>query len=98
MKRWLIVLILLIIVVASSIPAWLWFRGQVEPPIRVGILHSQTGAMAISEKSMIDAEVMALARRSTQGRPAGRSPGRVGDRRRPFRLADVCPGSTTIDR
>ena len=30
------------------------------PPIRVGILHSQTGPMAISEKSMIDAEVLAL--------------------------------------
>jgi len=29
-------------------------------PIVVGILHSQTGPMAISEKSMIDAEVLAL--------------------------------------
>jgi len=29
-------------------------------PILVGLLHSQTGPMAISEKSMIDAEVLAL--------------------------------------
>jgi urea transport system substrate-binding protein len=29
-------------------------------PIAVGILHSQTGPMAVSEKSMIDAEVLAL--------------------------------------
>jgi urea transport system substrate-binding protein len=33
---------------------------RVKPPIRVGILHSQTGPIKISELSMIDAEVMAL--------------------------------------
>ena len=60
MRRWLIVLLLLFVVMAGTIPAGLWLRSRVEPPIRVGILHSQHGPMAISEKSMIDAEVMAL--------------------------------------
>jgi hypothetical protein len=29
-------------------------------PIVVGLLHSQTGAMAVSERSMIDAELLAI--------------------------------------
>ncbi|APW58808.1 urea ABC transporter substrate-binding protein [Paludisphaera borealis] len=33
---------------------------RVEPPIRVGILHSRTGPLAISEAAMVDSEVMAL--------------------------------------
>ena len=37
-----------------------WLINRAGPPIRVGILHSQTGAMRISEQSMIDAEVLAL--------------------------------------
>ncbi len=60
MRRWLIVLVTT--VVLSGLVTWLviWFRGQVLPPIKVGILHSETGPMAISEKSMIDAEKLAL--------------------------------------
>ena len=30
------------------------------PPIRIGLLHSQTGSLAISEKSLLDAEKMAI--------------------------------------
>ncbi|WP_422929862.1 urea ABC transporter substrate-binding protein [Singulisphaera sp. PoT] len=41
-------------------------------PIVVGILHSQTGPMEISEKSMIDAEVMALEEINAQGGLLGR--------------------------
>ncbi len=46
--------------VAVPLGWWLWshFMG-IDRPIRVGILHSTTGAMAISEKSMIDGEVLA---------------------------------------
>jgi urea transport system substrate-binding protein len=33
---------------------------SIRPPIKLGLLHSRTGAMAISEKSMIDAELMAI--------------------------------------
>ena len=61
MRRWLAALFLLVILV-MVVMVWSGPRlmGRVVPPIRVGILHSQTGAMAISEESMIDAEVMAL--------------------------------------
>jgi urea transport system substrate-binding protein len=41
-------------------------------PIRVGILHSQTGPMAISEKSMVDAEVLALEEINARGGLLGR--------------------------
>ena len=61
MRRWLTVLIAL--AVPGAVAIW-WFAprqvGRIEPPIRVGILHSRTGPMKISEESMIDAEVMAL--------------------------------------
>src|SRR5262245_32902532 len=35
-------------------------KGGKEGPIKVGILHSLTGTMAISEKSLKDAELMAI--------------------------------------
>ncbi len=41
-------------------------------PIVVGILHSQTGPMAVSEQSMIDAEVLALEQINAQGGLLGR--------------------------
>jgi len=41
-------------------------------PILVGLLHSQTGPMAISEKSMIDAEVFALEQINAAGGLLGR--------------------------
>ena len=74
MKRWSIALLTLAMLGAAVVWAALWLRGQVAPPIRVGILHSRTGAMKISEESMIDAEVMALTSSSgapgSAGRPA----------------------------
>ncbi|MFM8292702.1 MAG: urea ABC transporter substrate-binding protein [Planctomycetia bacterium] len=41
-------------------------------PIVVGILHSQTGPMAVSERSMIDAEVLALEEINAAGGLLGR--------------------------
>ncbi|NDC63090.1 MAG: ABC transporter substrate-binding protein [Planctomycetia bacterium] len=41
-------------------------------PIVVGILHSQTGPMAVSERSMIDAEVLALEQINKAGGLLGR--------------------------
>ena len=41
-------------------------------PILVGILHSQTGPMAVSERSMIDAEVLALEEINAAGGLLGR--------------------------
>ncbi len=51
------------------------------PPIRVGILHSQTGAMAEIEQSMIDAEIMALEEINASG-------GLLGGRRVEWTIAD----------
>ena len=64
--------LLLVILGASAI--WLGPRlvGRVAPPIRVGILHSETGPMAISEKSMIDAEILALEEINAKGGLLGR--------------------------
>jgi urea transport system substrate-binding protein len=42
------------------------------PPIIVGLLHSQTGSLAISEKSLIDAERMAVEEINARGGIAGR--------------------------
>jgi urea transport system substrate-binding protein len=41
---------------------YLFHRWQVEsmPPIKVGVLHSMTGTMAISEKPVVDAVLMAI--------------------------------------
>lgn len=41
-------------------------------PIVVGILHSQTGTMAVSERAMIDAEVLALEEVNREGGLLGR--------------------------
>ena len=56
-KRVTPVCVLILLITAG----W-WFRSWLnyQKPIRVGLLHSLTGPMAISEKSMVDAEVMAL--------------------------------------
>jgi urea transport system substrate-binding protein len=42
------------------------------PPIVVGLIHSQTGPLAISEKSLIDAEALALEEINARGGIAGR--------------------------
>ncbi len=72
MKRWLTGLILLVL--AGMVAAWFIVPvlGRVETPIRVGILHSQTGPTAISEKSMVDAEVLALEEINAEGGLVGR--------------------------
>ncbi len=71
MKRWSTVLIALAVV--SAVSFWLVSRfvGQAAP-ILVGILHSQTGPMEISERSMIDAEVLALTEINKRGGLLGR--------------------------
>ncbi len=61
MRRWLTVLIALVVL---GVAAMVWFAprliGRIEPPIRVGILHSETGSTSVSEKSMIEAELLAI--------------------------------------
>ena len=70
MKRWLLVLGT-VIALGGSWYAWKTYW-RVEAPILVGILHSQTGPLAISEQSMIDAEQMAIAEINQQGGLLGR--------------------------
>ena len=72
MKRWVFVLLVLALLTGVGIPTALWVWNRVEPPIRVGILHSKHGPMEISEKSMIDAEVMALEEINRSGGLLGR--------------------------
>ena len=72
MTRWLLGLIIL----ALLVPALFWVVPYVlwrsEGPIRVGILHSKTGPLAISEQSMIDAELMAIDEINKEGGRLGR--------------------------
>jgi urea transport system substrate-binding protein len=72
MKRWLAAVLALATISAVSLWGILRHFKSVERPIRVGILHSKTGAMAISEESMIDAEVLALSEINQNGGLLGR--------------------------
>lgn len=46
--------------------------GEENPPIKVGILHSRSGPMAISENSMVDAELLAIDEINASGGLLGR--------------------------
>jgi urea transport system substrate-binding protein len=72
MKRWLTALLVLAAIGAVTIWAVLWNYARIKPPIRVGLLHSETGAMAISEESMIHAEILALTEINLNGGLLGR--------------------------
>ena len=67
---WLTVLGGLVLVAA----AWPWIARLVvdRSPIVVGLLHSQTGPMAVSEASMVEAEILALEEINRQGGLLGR--------------------------
>jgi urea transport system substrate-binding protein len=71
MKRWLLGLSTLIVLGSGAWIAWILLHRN-EAPIRVGILHSKTGPLAISEQSMIDAELMALDEINQRGGLLGR--------------------------
>jgi urea transport system substrate-binding protein len=71
--RWLLGLIGLVI--AGGMAAWAGPRLVARAvPIRVGLLHSRTGPMEISEKSMIEAEMLALEEINAQGGLLGGRP------------------------
>ena len=80
MRRWQIALVILMILSGAAVGVTYWVSSGVLPPIRVGILHSETGPMAISEKSMIDAEKLAIEEINEKGFPGPAD--RVGGCRR----------------
>ena len=69
-KRVLLVLGLLLAVAGGVYARRVFARSVL--PIKLGILHSRTGAMAISEKSMIDAELLAVDEVNARGGILGR--------------------------
>ena len=71
MRRWLLGLGTFGAFAAAAWFGWTWLQ-RVERPIRVGILHSLTGPLKISEESMIDAEVLALEQMNAAGGLLGR--------------------------
>ena len=81
MRRWLAALIALAILGAVALRWGPQLIGRVAPPIRVGILHSLTGPMAISEESMKDAEILAMEEINAAG-------GLLGGRRVEWVVAD----------
>ena len=68
--------LLVMVVVAAATLAYSHYGeallAKARPPIRVGILHSLTGASAISESSMIDAEKLAVEEINAKGGLNGR--------------------------
>jgi urea transport system substrate-binding protein len=71
LRRWALGLSLM----AAAVGGWLALDRLLvdRTPIVVGILHSQTGPMAVSERSMIDAEVLALEEINRAGGLLGRT-------------------------
>jgi ABC-type branched-subunit amino acid transport system substrate-binding protein len=67
--------ILIPIVFASALVLSLgvyFFKQWLRPPIKLGILHSLTGTLAFSEKTMVDAELMAIDEINASGGILGR--------------------------
>lgn len=62
----------LLTLAACSLASSLIIGCQKPPPIRVGVLHSLTGTMAISEKSVADATLMAIEEINQKGGLLGR--------------------------
>jgi urea transport system substrate-binding protein len=63
------------IVLASAVVLGLgayFFEHLIRPPIKLGILHSLTGTLAFSEKTMVDAELMAIDEINAKGGILGR--------------------------
>ena len=67
-------LLVIVALLALGIGWYFYKAGQrfSGPPIKVGILHSLTGTMAISEKSVVDAELMAIDEINAKGGLLGR--------------------------
>ena len=58
---------LLILGIVTVIFVWNFFNPKPPQPIRIGVLHSLTGTMAISEKPLVDAVRLAVDEINAQG-------------------------------
>lgn len=85
-------LLMLLCAIALAVSAPLWLPRLLTPPapMRVGILHSLTGTMAISEKSVVDGTVLAIEEINAAG-------GVLGRRIEPV-IADGCSDAATFAR
>src|SRR5665213_719050 len=85
MRRWLLGVFVLVTALAAIDQVVAQVRGtrpivlvsvseliaERRAPILVGLIHSQTGPLAISEKSLIDAEILAIEEINARGGVAG---------------------------
>ncbi len=63
------------LLMVAVLGVWLWAAGQAtaaDPPIKVGILHSLSGTMAISETSLKDVALMTIEEINEKGGVLGR--------------------------
>ena len=66
------ILTVLLILLAAAAVWWLFFHRTETSTIKIGVLHSLTGTMAISEKSLVDAVQMAVEEINDKGGISGR--------------------------
>jgi len=76
-RRWIVAASAAAILLAGGLAAWHGLRSKEPdvaggPPIKVGVLHSRTGTMAISEKPVIDATLFAIDEINSAGGVHGR--------------------------
>lgn len=71
LTRWVVGLLVLLAIAVLLVGCFFEVMTRTTP-IRVGLLHSETGEMAISEKPLIDAEVLALEEINSRGGLLGR--------------------------
>jgi urea transport system substrate-binding protein len=86
---------------AHSNPSALPLRHRQSGTVKIGVLHSLSGTMAISETSLRDVVLMAVDQINAEGRREGRGKElhhRAGRRRPREQLAAVCRKSQAVDR
>jgi urea transport system substrate-binding protein len=59
-------------VLAAILGAYLWLRPAAAPPIRIGVLHSLSGTMAVDERPLVDAVRLAVEEINAAGGLLGR--------------------------
>ena len=70
-RRTGLALLALVVAIGALALTWVW-RGTARDPIRVGVLHSLTGTMAISERAVVDATLLAIEDVNRSGGVLGR--------------------------